>query len=47
MIMMFVVVWMLWWSGETSPLWFRVAYVFVGPGAALLGGALYSSRSNA
>lgn len=46
-IMMLVVVWMLWASGETSPLWFRIAYVFVGPGAALLGGALYSSRSNA
>jgi hypothetical protein len=46
-IMMFVIVWMLWGSGESSPLWFRVAYVFVGPGAALLGGALYSGRSNA
>jgi hypothetical protein len=32
------------WATETSPLWYRVAWFFVGPAAALIGGVLPSLR---
>jgi hypothetical protein len=34
------------WAAESAPLWYRVAYFFVGPAAALIGSVL-SSRSSA
>jgi hypothetical protein len=32
------------WSTESSPLWYRVSWFFVGPAAALIGSALHSIR---
>jgi hypothetical protein len=32
------------WTTESSPLWYRVAWFFVGPAAALIGGVLPSLR---
>lgn len=46
-IMLLVVVWMMWGTAEHIPLWYRIAYFLIGPGAAFLGGALYSSRLDA
>jgi hypothetical protein len=32
------------WGSESVPLWYRVAYFFVGPAAAFIGGALRSRQ---
>lgn len=32
------------WATESSPLWYRVAWFFVGPAAALIGSALHRPR---
>jgi hypothetical protein len=42
--MLLVVTAMTLWSTEAMPLWFRIAYFFVGPSAAFTGGALRSVR---
>jgi hypothetical protein len=42
--MLLVVTAMTLWSAEAMPLWFRIAYFFVGPSAAFIGGALRSLR---
>ncbi len=33
------------WSAESPPTWYRIAYFFVGPAAAVIGGVLRSLRS--
>jgi hypothetical protein len=42
--MLLVVTAMMLWSTEVMPLWFRIAYFFVGPAAAFIGGRLPSLR---
>jgi hypothetical protein len=42
--MLLVVTAMMLWSTEAMPLWFRIAYFFVGPAAAFIGGHFRSWR---
>ena len=42
--MLFAVIVMTAWTTESTPLWYRIAYFFVGPAAAFIGSALCSLR---
>ena len=43
--MLFAVTAMTVWTTERTPAWYRIAYFFVGPAAALIGSALRSLRA--